>query len=354
MKKDYQKMEKESWVLISDLETKLENIEKQRATSISSELSDCGHLLKKLNYQRHDVIDTRLQEEVTNYNQLLLTNRETIYEQLNYLRCIFQETKVKTVSYFKKADSEWAKIRYSYIHPIIYKEIENDLSFSFEDFYSSYQTQFNNFVKQEALQIDDMLHWNPSDSITNIVTSYQDVSKTIVTLQHDKIKEFTEEVSLIEKRFADKISNAYKYWLPRVKECSEQGASTLLDEINGLRKSSEIANGKHASISLYSKAARNNHLLSKIMEFLCCISLTKEQLINGQLLEVEVDIVSQLRDLNLQYESNKSGLEKDLQMEVSSLRLETKEILIKKRLQKSKEFIKSIIESKSFYFIEFR
>ncbi len=186
--------------------------------------------------------------------------------------------------------------------------------------------------------------------IKHVLPVWKQAADTITFGQDGTINAFSTELEELESNMDNKVSETYSYWLPLLKEATPRGNLEMKAFIEKTRKTDVINAGKQASISLFSKAARNNFLLRKVCEFVQCISFTTSIFHQVQLLETEVDVAKQQRDIHKQFSADISQLEKDLFAEFNAIRIETKEQLIYSRAEKAKQYLNDIYKSNRFGF----
>ncbi len=113
-----------------------------------------------------------------------------------------------------------------------------------------------------------------------------------------------------------------------------------------IRKTSEINAGKQASLSLFSKAAKNNFLLLKVMEFIKCISYTTSIFHQVQMLETEAEVAREQKEIHGKISFEIIALEKQFHQILTAIKTETNDTNIPTLKQNAKEVLSNIHQSK--------
>jgi hypothetical protein len=187
-----------------------------------------------------------------------------------------------------------------------------------------------------------ILDWEPESGLKTNLPTWNSTADTIARNQDDAITSFSIELENLERKMDKNTFGRYNYWYPLIKEAKKDAAHEMKIIIERYRKTQEINAGKQASMSLFSKAARNNFLLRKIIEYVKCISYTTSIFHQVQLLEVEAEIAKQQLQIHNEYGNELKNLEKDLYMELNAIRIECKEMAIDERVQKARSILDSI------------
>lgn len=204
------------------------------------------------------------------------------------------------------------------------------------------------------------MKWNPANGLKNIIPIWRHDAETIIQYQDETISAFSLELESLEKQMDKDATGIYNYWLPIIKECKKEGSTDMkgidfivcilifqLAAMKAMRKTNLINAGKQASLSLFSKAAKNNLLLQKVMEYITCIANTTTIYHQVQLLETELEISKEHKNINLEYSNSIEELENEFNVYLKDLKLENNESLITTKTLKAKEILETIRQSKS-------
>lgn len=333
------------YISIANLESDLESVERKRAAQLSNELSETGNQLKRLNFQRHDAIATSLQEEATSVNLILVRNREMIYEYIQCLHAVRNELDEVSTQCFEIFDEKWFDVRSKNVIANFTSNMQECLNVDFMGYYAQYQEKFDLILASCVDQINKIVEWDPCTPIAESASKWKAKAIETANEQSKTIDSFLDNLDKMERTMDHELQKITEYWFPRMIEANPKGVDWLKADIEKTRRTQDISAGKQAALSFSSKAARNNYVKLKIMEFTICLSVNRTMFLNMNLLEAEVEVVKQIREFYVQYSRTKVALEKELSSEMSSIRVETKESLIHTKAQKAKEILQNILKS---------
>ncbi|KAJ3361777.1 hypothetical protein HDU91_003739 [Kappamyces sp. JEL0680] len=329
-----------AWIL--EIENELETIESERAAKILEEFTSASFSLKRLNLERHDSIDKFLQTETAPVNVALVENRQTIAKYIGSLTMVLSELKAVSEKYISAADANWSRLRYLHIFPSYQAEVTAILDVDFQSFYQACQQTFDVFVNATSSEIGNVLNWNPADGLKVMLPKWKSQAESIAQGQDAAITSFTIDLENRERDMDLATQTKYQYWQTLCKEAKKDCMADMKGVIEKARKTQEINSGKQASMSLYSKAARNNFLLQKVTEFVMCISFTTSIFHQVQLLEVEAEVAKQQREIYHELAPEIKVLEKELFNELAAIRVENKEKSIYDRAAKARGIVAAI------------
>lgn len=143
------------------------------------------------------------------------------------------------------------------------------------------------------------------------------------------------------------VQKHYDNWYPQIKECSADDPSKpMLKEISQYRKTSQFNDGKTAILGLRSRVFQNYMLVTKVEEFILCISAIKITNFTPKMHEKEVETAKRMHEIKTEFENNRGTHCKNLLREMNAINTETRDTSIMKRVTKCHEFLKSIHECK--------
>jgi hypothetical protein len=330
---------------IRQLELDLEMHEKERVIEISMELTSCANQLKKLNFQRHDVIDELFEEEAYAINLTTIKNREMICNYLQCLKEMAKEILIASGNCIEYSNKHWNQWRADSLMAKFQHDLHVSVQFDFPKFYVKYQTKFDQLLVHLVDQIDDISRWNPFQPIKESSLKWRKRASAESMEQQHAIDLFSSELSEMERMMDQVIQKVSSRWIPQMKEVDQGKLSVMKQDLSKARKTNELMQGRHAAMSFASKLSRNNYVLCKIMEFTYCLSVSRALLLDYEIVEPEVEVMSKLKELKQYYSESKQSFDKELSSELNSIRLETKEAVIYQRAKRCKELLKQILDN---------
>jgi hypothetical protein len=330
---------------IRQLELDLELHEKERVIEISMELTSCANQLKKLNFQRHDVIDELFEEEAYAINLTTIKNRENICNYLQCMKTMAKEIALSSEKCIEYTNKHWNQWRADSLMAKFQHDLQVSLQYDFTKFYSNYQMKFDQLLVQLVEQIDDICNWNPLESIKEVSLAWRKRASADSMEQQHVIDLFSSELSEMERMMDQTLQKVSSRWIPQMKEVDHEKLSLMKQDLSNARKTGELMQGRHAAMSFASKLARNNYVLCKIMEFTYCLSVSRALLLDHEIVEPEVDVVTKLKELKQHFSDSKHNFDKELSSELNCIRLETKEAIIYQRAKKCKDLLKQILDN---------
>jgi hypothetical protein len=142
---------------IIDFEKEMEELEDSKSACILQEFNQTRVQLKRLNFERHNVIDQILHEETVPINASLVENRESIYKFTHSLTSILSELKLVAGNRISSAELNWSSWRYSKIFLNYQSEVIEQLAVNYLDFYNVFQLKFDGFSKMASEEVMNYL-----------------------------------------------------------------------------------------------------------------------------------------------------------------------------------------------------
>jgi hypothetical protein len=159
----------------------------------------------------------------------------------------------------------------------------------------------------------------------------------------NQIDYFMEELKSMENLMDEEARKIKDIYFPKMEEVGID-QDYINDIFINSRKTMEISEGKLAGIALYSQTQQNNVFINRVIEFILCLLITRERLIEYDLLIIESDVVFQLKEIYLLYHKLQKQLQLNVREEIKSIECETRESVIQKKLITAKALYKQLYD----------
>ncbi|KAH6573004.1 hypothetical protein BASA60_006275 [Batrachochytrium salamandrivorans] len=123
--------------------------------------------------------------------------------------------------------------------------------------------------------------------------------------------------------------------------CIQMANIEFVAETKPYCKTAEINAGKRLGTSLSSQASRNRDVMNKVAEFIVCLLSLKAETAD-RIIKAEFDTVTKVHEMSIKLTAEQNVYETNLGKELQTMRIETHESSIVKRLVKCKELLSSI------------
>lgn len=123
-----------------------------------------------------------------------------------------------------------------------------------------------------------------------------------------------------------------------------------LDAINEYRQTDLFTSGKLALLSLPSKANINHLIISTVEEYILCIAALKESHVIPRLQELQVLVSKKLFELSYDNDQSRDIVLKNFGKELNAIKTETRDAAILKRIEKCREYLKSVDDLDTEYY----
>lgn len=138
---------------INQFEKTMGELESNRSEKVIKLLKETGEQLKKLNFERSEAIEEMLKKEAEPWNEVLIKNRETIYQFVTSLTIIITEIQSVAQKYIKEADSSWSSKRFASVFSKFKAEVEVAMNTDFDGLYKEFQLKFDKLVDETTSMV---------------------------------------------------------------------------------------------------------------------------------------------------------------------------------------------------------
>ncbi|KAJ1340271.1 hypothetical protein BSLG_005097 [Batrachochytrium salamandrivorans] len=263
---------------LDSLEGKLTDLERDRSNQLELHLTGFSRQFKKLNYEPPEGIARIAQEECQSANLAIVENRESIHRCIAILRSVNIDVDTRMNKHLKHSSDNWNQARIKSI-------VENDQR---DRIYANVLRVVEDMERQGRNQLSESRNY------------------------HFKVSKGTIKMTCIQMANIEFVAETKPY-------C----------------KTAEINAGKRLGTSLSSQASRNRDVMNKVAEFIVCLLSLKAETAD-RIIKAEFDTVTKVHEMSIKLTAEQNVYETNLRKELQTMRIETHESSIVKRLVKCK------------------
>ncbi|KAI8911485.1 hypothetical protein EDD86DRAFT_263921 [Gorgonomyces haynaldii] len=336
--------------LINRLESTLEEIEHERASKASEQMTTVSRMLKSLNFQHPLTIEKLIQHECSKVNTAIIRNREAIVRYTTALRAVVIDATEHLSEYYDKFGLDWNQIRYNFTFSSYSDEIQKLLDVNVGEMLERYCQKFEGVVELQEDAIFSLVSFTPNEADHTWMNDWRKQMNGHNEAMEVLIVEVQTKLDEMERTMDTSVNKCFDHWYPLIKESckpdvpNSDPAKIMRQEIEQYRKTAQFVDGKTSIISLRSKVSRNHTITSKVEEFVLCVTALKMGVLMPKLQEQEVQIVNRMAELKQEFDNTRQVHERNFNKELQAIKTETRDTSIHKRVVKCHELIRQINE----------